>query len=343
MSVLRKQRFSLVVLLAGVAVLCVGTLLFSEPSTPTRSVPLREPTLTSGEESTPLRKLRIATYNLRNFNNSNRIGDDGKFKYNAPKSEKSKRAVYRTILTVRPDILSVQEIGGNAWLNELADSLARDGLVFPYRVVLNGYDEYHKLAILSRIPFSKTIEIQAREKLTRGLLGGVVSLPNGKSLYVYNVHLKSKRSSNPDDPESAKRRLAEARYIRRLVEFGVTDEKTAEKIPASLRFPVPARLKKNGAEFFVLTGDFNDVPASKALGPLEAQKFAQGLDARDSNGGIFTFFNPNRGYFHTFDRIFVSPEIFEKYYIPTSAKIADFPWAQSASDHRLVYADFDFE
>ena len=55
-----------------------------------------------------------------------------------------------------------------------------------------------------------------------------------------------------------------------------------------------------------------------------------------------TFFNPHRGYFHTFDRIFASPELFKKYYVPASAKIAEFPWSQTASDHRLVYADFDF-
>lgn len=322
---------------------CVGTLFFSEspPAKPPADFPDRAPAPATEDCAFP-QKLRIATYNLRNFNTGNRIGDDGKFKYNAPKSEKSKRAVYSVILAVRPDMLAVQEIGGEAWLNELADALERGGLAFPHRIVLNGYDEHHKLAILSRIPFSKTIEIEAREKLTRGLLGVVVSLPDGKSLHLYNVHLKSKRSSNPDDPESANRRLAEARYVRRLIEYGISDEKTAEKIPSSLRFPLPARLKKKGADLFVLTGDFNDVPASKPLAPLEVRRFAQSLDARDSSDGVFTFFNPNRGYFHTFDRIFVSPEVFEKYYVPASAKIADFPWAQAASDHRLVYADFTF-
>jgi endonuclease/exonuclease/phosphatase family metal-dependent hydrolase len=174
------------------------------------------------------------------------------------------------------------------------------------------------------------------------LLGVVVPVADGKLLVVYNVHLKSKVSSDPDDPESNERRSREARYVRRLIEYNVCEEKTAEKIPASVRARMPSRMEFAPPELFLLLGDFNDVPASKPLASLEVESFARSLPARNDTGGILTFFNPQRGYFHTFDRIFASPEIFKKYYVPSSAKIAEFPWSQTASDHRLVYADFDF-
>lgn len=130
--------------------------------------------------------------------------------------------------------------------------------------------------------------------------------------------------------------------MRRLIDFRVEDEKKAEKIPSSVRFRVPASLKKNPPKYFVLVGDFNDVPGSAPLSAFEALSFARALPARDGNGGANTFFNAYRGYFFTFDRIFVSPAVFRTAYVPDSAKIADFPWARAASDHSLVYADFDF-
>lgn len=288
-------------------------------------------------------RLRIATYNLHNFRDENRISEEGRFLYKHPKSEKSKEALYRTIEAVRPDILAVQEIGGEPWLSEFADALARRGIAFPYRACLEGRDGHNRLAIISRVPFSKKIEISAPRKLTRGLLGIVVPVSDGNLLYVYNVHLKSKVSTDPDDPECNGRRAREARYVRRLIEFSAQDEKAAEKIPASVRLPATMRAESVVPELFVLLGDFNDTPGSKSLSALEVDAFARALPARNSDGGVLTFFNPNRGYFHTFDRIFASPMLFKKFYAEDSAKIAEFDWSQIASDHRLVYADFDFE
>lgn len=334
----RNIRLTLTCLLAFFAVLCFAAHFFSRAGTADAAAPAGTP----AERFEFPTRLRLGTYNLHNFRDENRYSREGKFLYKSPKPDREKRALYRTILEARPDILAVQEIGGEPWLDELAESLARSGLAFPYRALLDGEDKFNRLAILSRVPFSRTIEISAPRKLTRGLLGIVVPVAGGKNFYVYCVHLKSKLSSDPDDPECARRRLREARYVRRLIDFRVVDEKTAAKIPASLKVAVPANMKKNAPELFALVGDFNDDPASAPLRPLEAETFARGLPARDSAGGAFSYLNPRREYFHAFDRILVSPEIFKKFYVPESAKIADFPWAADASDHRLVYADFDF-
>jgi len=337
----RKLRFSLVSLLTAVAVLCVAAF-YSAQQNPFAGTPSSVSEAESGEFSFP-EKLRVATYNLHNFRDENRYNDNGVFRYKHPKPEKSKQAIYDTILDVRPDILCVQEIGGKVWLDELANALAQRGLSFPYRVVLNAYDTHNRNAILSRVPISKTIELKLSHQITRGVLGVVVPVAGGRLFYVYNVHLKSKVSKEPDDPESVQRRSREARVVRRVIEFGIDDEKLAEKINGAARFvPPPGIAKRKSSELFVLVGDFNDVPESKPLEPIEAKAFATALPAKNSDGGVFTFFNPNRGYFHTFDRIFVSPEIFKKFYVPESAKIAEFSWSQKASDHRLVYADFDF-
>ena len=332
-----RIRFSLVVLLAFIAALCVAA--FSVSGGPESA---------SAGTSAPAEKfefparLRIATYNLHNYRDENRFSDEGKFLFAHPKPEKSKEAVRRTILAVRPDVLAVQEIGGAPWLDELADALARDGLVFPYRATLEGYDRFNRLAVLSRVPFSETIKIAAPKKLTRGLLGVVIPVAGGEPLAVFNVHLKSKVSSDPDDPESVARRSAEARFVRRLIEYRVQDEKAAERVPASRRFSAPARLKRAPRERFVLVGDFNDVPGSAPLAPLEATTFARALPAKSADGGEATFVNARREYFFTFDRIFVSPALFRRGYVAGSAGIAAFEWSAAASDHRMVYADFVF-
>lgn len=345
----KRLRVGLVLLLAVVAALCFGAFARRRVSGTDR-VPAADTSASAaaGDFSAGTARfefpsrLRVGTYNLHNFRDENRFSEKGKFQYKRPKPEKEKRALCRTILEARPDVLAVQEIGGEAWLDELAESLARRGLEYPYRALLKGDDKFNQLAVLSRVPFSQTIEIAAPRKLTRGLLGVVVPVRGGKNFYVYVVHLKSKVSSDPDDPECARRRLREARCVRRLIDFRADGEKAAEKIPAAADARVPESLKKSPPELFALVGDFNDDPASPPLRPLEAASFARALPARDSAGGVFSYVNPRQGYFHAFDRILVSPEVYAKHYVPASAKIADFPWAADASDHRLVYADFDF-
>lgn len=334
-----KQRFTLVVLLGFVAALCVAFVI----ADPDRREPESVVAVATSEGSSDVpSRLRIGTYNLRNFHNENRFSGNGKFVYRGPKPEKAKLAMYRIICEVRPDILAVQEIGGEAWLDELAAGLKRRGLSFPYRTWLAGDDRFHRLAVLSRLPFAQEIKISASGTLSRGLLGVSVEIDEGKSLYIYNVHLKSKVNANSDDPDWNRRRLAEARAVRRLIDYHVLDDKAAERIPYALRSAVPEKFKKDTPELFLLVGDFNDVPESKSLSPLEVNAFARALPAKNFSGGVKTYFNPKRGYFHTVDRIFVSPKIFEEYYLPSSARIADSPEAQTASDHRLVFADFDF-
>lgn len=336
----KKLRVSLVSLLSFIAALCVAAFYTANENRKTAS---ENASATTAENFAFPTKLRVGTFNLHCFRDENRYSEKGQFRYKHPKSEKEKQALYRTILEVRPDILAVQEIGGEVWLDELADALAREGLTYPYRVLLHAHDKYNRNAILSRVPFSKTVKLGLHGKMTRGLLGIVVPVAGGGLFHVYDVHLKSKLSKDPDDPECVGLRSREARIVRRLIEFDVDDEKTAEKVNGAVRFvPPPSFARKNPPELFVLVGDFNDVPGSTSLASLEVESFATALPAKDENGGVLTYFNPNRGYFHTFDRIFVSPKIYKKFYVPDSAKIAEFPWSPKASDHRLVYADFDF-
>lgn len=335
----KRLRFTLCFLLLPVAALCFGGMIFRGADGGSQTGGNRADSLPAPLFDFPQR-LRVGTYNLHNFRDENRFSEKGKFRYKHPKTQKEKAALYSTILDVRPDVLAVQEIGGTAWMEELAEALARRGLAFPYRVCLEGGDAYNRLAILSRVPFSKTVEISAPEKLSRGLLGVVIPVAGGHLLHVYNVHLKSKVSSDPDDPECNERRSREARYVRRLIELAVADEKRAAKIPASVRAPELG--PKKTPELFLLLGDFNDVPGASSLSALEAESFAQALPAKNAAGGVLTYFNPHRGYFFTFDRIFASPSLFKKFYVPASAKIAEDSRSQIASDHRLVYADFDF-
>ena len=73
-------------------------------------------------------KLRVATYNVRNYLMTDRLvpgklGDKLIWRKNYPKPEIEKTALRRIIAKVDPDILALQEMGGAPYLKELQRDL----------------------------------------------------------------------------------------------------------------------------------------------------------------------------------------------------------------------------
>lgn len=274
--------------------------------------------------------LTVATYNLQNYTLADRRTDDG-FRPGYPKPEDEKAALRRVIAAMDADVIALQEIGGAAFLNELRRDLKSDGVDYPFGEALTAADAERGLGVLSRVPLGKVTlhsDLVAKrrgdaepEPVRRGLLEVEVPAAGG-AVTLFVVHLKSRITENKDDPGAEDQRVAEAQAVRDRV----------------LRiFPEPATAR------FVIAGDFNDLPGSRALQAVEARGktgIASWLDAADARGQRWTHAYERTAVYSRFDHIFVSAELLHDGKMETAARarIVDEPWAdvKAASDHRPV-------
>ena len=273
--------------------------------------------------------LRIATYNLGNYLETGRRVE-GRHLPDYPKPEAEKRALRRVVLSVRPDVLALQEIGPPEYLEELRADLAAQGLGFSHAAHMDSVDGQRNLAVLSQVPIRSAIHhddldfkyFDQREPVKRGLLE--VELATGPepydSLCLFVVHLKSRFSSEPKDPESAKRRVSEAEACRdRIVE----------------------RLSGSGPALYCVAGDFNDHPESATVrrfcqrGDL---RIGQRVPAVDERGETWTHHYGKHGMYSTVDGFVVSPRLVPRIAGSKGRIFGDL----AGSDHRLVYIDVDF-
>ena len=273
--------------------------------------------------------LRVATYNLENYNLSNRrVEGRGEPAY--PKPEKEKAALRRILHATNADLVALQEIGGADYVRELQRDLAREGRPYPHAAILAGPDAQRQLAVISRKPFRQIhpharLPIRYQDKaneISRGLLAVTLNTSAGE-LTLYTLHLKSRITVDSADPGATARRLAEAEAIRAILHA--------------------AHAREAATALVILMGDFNDGPQSATLRQFthaRRQPAFQILPARDSRGETWTYRNLRHEYYTRSDYILHSPALAP--YLRPPARIADIPDAHTASDHRLVCADMDF-
>jgi endonuclease/exonuclease/phosphatase family metal-dependent hydrolase len=266
-------------------------------------------------------RLVVATYNVRNYTITDRRAEAG-FRPEYPKPEREKRALRAVIRQMRPDVLALQELGGPAFLEELRRDLASEGLAYPHGEAMLANDEARGLAVLSRVPLGTVVahrDLRARrrgaeneEPVRRGLLQVEVPTRAG-AVTLFVVHLKSRLRVDKDDPQAEDQRVAEAQAVRDRV----------------LRlFPEPASAR------FIVLGDFNDLPGSRALQAVEARgktRIASWIDAADSRGHRWTHVYPSQGLYSRFDHVLVSARLTDAV---TRSWIADETNVAIASDHR---------
>lgn len=266
-------------------------------------------------------RMVVATYNLQNYTLTDRRVPDG-FRPDYPKPEAEKAALRATIRSLDADVLVFQEIGGTPFLAELRRDLASEGINYPHGEAMLAADETRGLAVLSRVPLGAITAhrdlrahrrgAESDEPVRRGLLQ--VEVPReGGAVTLFVVHLKSRLGVDKDDPQAEDQRVAEAQAVRDRV----------LKI-----FPEPA-----SARFLVL-GDFNDLPGSRALQAVEARgktKIAVPLEAADSRGHRWTHAYPRLGLYSRFDHVLASAGLAKTI---GRAWIADGPEVERASDHR---------
>jgi endonuclease/exonuclease/phosphatase family metal-dependent hydrolase len=281
--------------------------------------------LVAAWSSLPAKVITVAAYNVENFCLEDRMVD-GVFKQKYPKPEKEKAALIQVIKAIKPDVLAIEEMGGQEFLDELQYRLKLAGLVYPHSVVMPGGDPQRHLAILSREEF-QPVQYQdlyflhegKRVPVLRGLLEAKFQTPEGEwDLFV--VHLKSRLSHDMEDLQSADYRQGEAARIRDQI----------------------IRAEQDSHPFLVV-GDFNDDPKSSAL-----RRFVEKGDLRltemlhpvDSRGEEWTEHWAGHGSFGQIDYILASPNM-EPHVIPASEGIYDGPGSTIASDHRPVYVRID--
>ena len=245
-----------------------------------------------------------------------------------PKPEAEKAKVREVVNLACPDVLALQEVGAAPFLWELRADLALEGRNYPYAMHMSGMDDQRHLAVLSKLPPVEVVKHQdlsfsylgRREWVRRGMLEVSFLQSNGLPFKLFVVHLKSRWSDEPADPESVLRRTREAeacrnRIIERTLESGVFD--------------------------FLVAGDFNDHPGSAPMrrfyrrGDLE---LGARVPAWDSRKELWTYFYKKEAVYSLIDGFVVSNTLSSRV-AGGRGTVVDLPAVLQGSDHRLVYVD----
>src|SRR3954468_1385391 len=83
--------------------------------------------------------LTIATYNVENYGPANRMTEGG-YRKDYPKPEPEKRALRIVIRALNADVLVLQEMGEQLYLDELRRDLKSEGLDYPHSALATAVD-----------------------------------------------------------------------------------------------------------------------------------------------------------------------------------------------------------
>jgi len=274
--------------------------------------------------------LTVATYNIENYTAADRVTEAG-YRQDYPKPEAAKQALRSVLRAINADVLVVQEMGPRPYLEELRHDLRTEGLDYPYASLLEAADDARHVAVLAKRPFKSATPhteldfkyFDGRERVKRGVLEVVLPTSAG-DVTLWAVHLKSRFTDRPDDPNSAIRRAGEAGAIRDFI---------------LKRHPNPQTAR------FAVLGDFNDVKTSRPIRAFLARgktAITELLPAADSRGEAWTrIYTKEDSYEHP-DFILVSPGL-RPFVRDGAAKIVDRPETRAASDHRPVVMVLDIK
>ena len=274
--------------------------------------------------------LTVATYNVENYTVADRMVD-GVYRPAYPKPEKEKAALRQVIAGIAPDILAVEEMGGQPFLDDFQRDLKQAGQDYPHTVVLEAADADRHVAVLSKVPFKEVRRHAAvavtyfgqKDVVKRGVLEVIFATSEGDfSLFV--LHLKSRRTERKDDPEGTIQRHLEAEAARDLV---------------LSRYPDPAKGK------FVICGDWNDTRGSKAVRALQKRgelEIGEILRATDSRGETWTHFYRREDTYSRIDYLLVSAAL-RPFVAADRAAVWDGAGVAEASDHRPVFMRLNLE
>lgn len=277
----------------------------------------------------------VATYNVENFH----IRPYG----NRPvKSEASRAMTTEILLTIRPDILALQEMGESVALDSLQAALQGGGLSLPFREHLGGSDTNIFVALLSRFPIiarrphthDSFVLDGRRFHCSRSTIEVEIEVAGGQHLTILTTHLKSKRPVLIADESEL--REQEARILREHIDEWMAGHPN---------------------EPLIVCGDFNDTPPSKPIRLLIATGRRALFDPRPSEldlanapGGpidkeerriTWTHFYPVDDSYSRIDYLLMNRSL-RNFWVPEKSYVFASPHWGEASDHRPVVCAFDF-
>jgi endonuclease/exonuclease/phosphatase family metal-dependent hydrolase len=276
---------------------------------------------------------RVATYNLEGYL-------DQPVGTRPAKSPEAKAKIRDNILTLKPDVLALQEMGSVSALTELRDSLRTDGLDLRFWEHLTGPDTNIHLAVLSRFPITATrphtnepfLLGGRRFRVSRGFCEVDIQVSTNYSFTLLTAHLKSKRTMTLAD--EAEVRLEEAKLLR-----GIIDARLAADPNANL----------------VVAGDFNDTKDSASTKAILSRYSHKLVDTRpaERNGDPTGPDSPhelrNVAWTHYFSRedsytridFILLSEGMAREWVTNQTYVLAVPDWGLASDHRPVLATFE--
>ncbi len=290
----------------------------------------------STRSSAAAETFRVATYNLESYL-------DIPTETRGAKPPEAKTTVRDTILTLKPDILALQEMGRTNALLELQAGLKGAGLDLPYWEHVSGFDTNIHLAILSKFPFAArkphTRDVfllsGRRFRVSRGFGEVDIQITPGYTLTLLVAHLKSRRAVPQADETEL--RVEEAKVLR-------------EKIDA--------RLAANPEANLVVVGDFNDTKDSESIKTVMGKGKLKLVDTRppEHNGDApvavesvareraitWTHFYGADDTYSRVDFILLSRGLAREW-VTNQTYVLNLPDWGLASDHRPVVATFRAE
>ncbi|HXS67696.1 MAG TPA: endonuclease/exonuclease/phosphatase family protein [Candidatus Polarisedimenticolia bacterium] len=280
---------------------------------------------------------RIAAYNVENY--LDQPTESRRF----VKSEAAKAKIRESIRALKPDVISLEEMGTTNALLELRDSLKAEGLDFPYWEHVSGFDTNIHVALLSKFPITarrphtnENFLLNGRRfSVSRGFLEVDIQVNTSYSFTLLGAHLKSKRPV--PEADQAELRLEEAKLLRERV---------------------TAILKANPNANLVVLGDFNntkDSDSTKAVIGTGKLKLIDtrpaernGDDAPSSNrryapmNVTWTYYYGVQDTYSRIDYILLSPGMAREW-VKSETYVLAMPNWGVGSDHRPIVAEFEAE
>ena len=278
---------------------------------------------------------RVASYNVENY-----LNQPTESRPHA-KSVEAKANIRKSIETINPDVLALEEMGTTNALLELRASLKAGGLRFPFWDEIQGADTNIHVAVLSKFPIvarhphtnDEFLLDGSRFRVERGFAEVEIQAATNFTFTLIAAHLKSQLPVPYAD--EAEERFAEAKVLRRIID----DHFKADP---------DARL--------IVLGDFNDVKDSDAVREIIGRgRFKltdtrpaerNGDDAPPENPGYdprnvtWTEYYGKEDVYSRIDYILVSPAL-ARDWLKNETYIPTIPNWGVGSDHRPIVAAFE--